>query len=210
MNKVILMICICFLTQFVLSACATSSDSQNQSLPNEEPSSFSQRALTEGIDNARIIEETEFFKLVWSDYLFYYYIYDNNHTVVKSEGPLSRQPRISIVDDLVKFTLQSGTGLGTQWGYFYDTKRDVFSEILYCIHDQFNGKVALVKSDKVIIRDIFSESKYYQEITTFNEPFSKMIDPIDSVSFIDDGESIEVIYFTGDNYQEVTEIFKLD
>ena len=200
------------LVLFILSSCAQYSGSQNSSLLYEKSVNISLDVSSDDYQNAKTaktIEETRYYRIIYADSMYYCYIFSKDGEVVKSEGPLNRQPRVSIVDNLVKFTLQAGTGLGTQWGFFYDIKSDVFSQTFQCIYDQCDSKVAYGGMDKIIIRDIFDESQYYREIESFNEPFSESVEPIISVKFINDGDSVEVEYLTGENYQIVIEIFDI-
>ena len=176
-----------------------STESKSQPLPIDMP------------ENAETVEESAHYKLIRSDFMFYYFLCNENHVMVKAEGPFNRQPRISMVDEhLVKVTLQAGTGLGTQWGYFYDVNEDVFSQVFYSIHDQQNGMVAYVTINGIIVRDIFDKTKYYQEITSFKEPLSEVAEPITKVEFVNDGDKIRVTYLTGSDCKEVTEIFILN
>ena len=162
------------------------------------------------IKNGEIIEDTQYYKIIHSGFMFYYYIFDENHDVVESDGPLDRQPCISMVDDhLVRFTLQAGTGIGTQWGYYYDTKRDVFSRIFQSIFDQSDGKVAFGGLDKIIVRDIFDKTTYCREFTEFKNELSDAVDPFVNVEFVNDSTQIQVTYLTGKDYNEITEIIEL-
>ena len=97
----------------ILSACISSSNSSVSSRLQEDSSHI----IISG-ENIETIDETEHYKLICSDFMYYYYIYDEDYEIVKSGGPLNRQPCISMVDDLVKVTLQTGTGLATQWGFY--------------------------------------------------------------------------------------------
>ena len=63
---------------------------------------------------------------------------------------------------------------------------------------------------KVIVRDIFDKTEYYKEISSFQKPFSDVVEPITDVKFVNDGTGIEVSYLTGVDYKEVTEIIKLN
>lgn len=196
---------------FILSACSISSNSLDTS---------STQSLTEGnnpyisaddIKDVETTEETAYYKIVYSDFMYYYYIFDENHNVVKSDGPLNREPRISMVNDhLIRFTSQSGTGIGTQWGYYYDTKADVFSRIFQSIYDQWDSKVTYVEGKKVVVRDIFDKTEYYQEISSFKNTFSEVAEPITNVEFVNDGTSIEVSYLVGLDCKEVAETIKLN
>ena len=163
------------------------------------------------IENGETIEETPYYKVICSDFMYCYYIFDENHDIVESDGPSTRQPHISMVNDhLVKFTLQAGTGLSTQWGYYYDTQKDVRSRIFNCIYDQHDGKVAYGTLNKVVVRDIFDKTQYYREISGFEKTFSPANEPIINARFINNGASVEIMYLTGDDYQEVVEIFDLE
>jgi len=202
---------------FILSSCTISSSATDPSSnldrlkKQESTENKNQPLLIDLLENAETIEETAYYKLVCSDFMFYYCIYDGNHVVVKTDGPFNRQPRISMADEyLVKVTLQAGTGLGTQWGYYYDINKDVFSRVFYAIHDQQNGMVAYGVLNRIIVRDIFDKTKYYQEITSFKEPLSEVAEPITKVEFVNDGDKIRVTYLTGSDCKEVTEIFILN
>jgi len=202
---------------FILSSCTPSSGmtdpSSNLTQVEKQESTENKNQLLpiDLLENAETIEEAANYKLVRSDFMFYYCIYDENHVAVKSDGPFNRQPRISMADVyLVKVTLQAGTGLGTQWGYYYDVNKDVFSRVFYAIHDQQNGMVAYGVLNRIIVRDIFDKTKYYQEITSFKESLSDVAEPITKAEFVNDGNEIRVTYLTGSDCREVTEIFILN
>ena len=145
------------------------------------------------------------------DFYYYYFIYDKNQNVVKSDGPLNRSPHLSMIDEhTVKFTLQAGTGLSTQWGFYYDVEQDMFSDTFYSIFDQLDGRMAYREKDRIIVRDIFDKEKYYYEIDLFSNPLSKAAEPFVSVEFINGEDSIEVTYLSGDGYKKVTQIFELE
>ena len=164
----------------------------------------------ESVSNCEVIEETRFYKIVYSDSMYYYYIFDDSYNTVKSDGPIIRKPHIQIINNhLIKFTSQSGTGIGTQWGFYYDINRDVFSRIFNSIYDQTDERVAYRDSNKIIIRDIFDKTKYYHEISSFKKPLANTADPIINAKFSRDGTSIEFTYLTGTDYKKVTEIADL-
>lgn len=139
------------------------------------------------------IEKTEFFKITRLDSEYYYYIYDRNHNIVKSDGPLIKNPNIILTEDnLIQFTLQTGTGSATQWGYFYDIEGNEFSPIFQSIYDEHNKIVIYGGLNKLIISDIFDNTRYYKEISTFSSPLSKTADPIIDAKFIKNSNSIKV------------------
>ena len=167
-------------------------------------------AVSESNKGKEVIEETEFFKITRSNYEYYYCIYDKNHNIIKSDGPLNKKPDIILIKDgFIRFTLQTGTGVATQWGYFYDIEDDKFSRIFQSIYDQYDRKVIYGSLNKLIVSDIFNNSQYYKEISTFSRPLSKTADSIVDAKFIKDGNSIEISYMTGEDYEIVTEIVDL-
>lgn len=158
--------------------------------------------------DGRIIEETAFYKVICQNDMYTTVIYNKNHETVRTEGPASRQPRLSIEDgSLVKFTMQAGTGISTQWGYFYDEECDRFSDIFYSIYDVSSGKFVTRSGETVIVRDIFNEEAYYYEITSFRYPLAKVVEPFIDVTFMEN--CLNVTYLTGENFERVTEILDL-
>jgi len=168
-----------------------------------------QKATEQGLD-VEIYEESEYYKITREKDGFYCYFY-NNAEQVKVEGPLNKLPKvIEVHSGLIRFTVQSGTGIGTQWGYYYDTKRNVFSELFPSIYDQTETKTVFVENNKVVIKDIFDQKKYYKVIGIDEEKFSKVAEPIIGVEFVDNGHSVMIVYFSGNDYKEITETFKIE
>ena len=211
MTKLRIFTCILLLTFVMLPSCSSSLKNPTDTSSMQDLSVSNNPYISpDDIENAEIVEETEYYKIISSDFIYYYYIFDKNHDIVKFDGFLNKEPYLSIVNaHLVKVTLQAGTGLGTQWGYYYDINADVFSRVFQSIYDQQKGKVAYGDIKKVIVRDIFDKTKYYQEISSFREPLAEVAEPIKNVEFINNGESVKISYLTGDNYRETTEIFNL-
>lgn len=193
-----------------LAGCSVSPNSSNSLAPNVSSASKADYIRADGIDPSIIIEKTDYYEIGYTNFSYFYCIFDKNHNIVKSEGPLNRQPHLSLIDNtLIKFTLQTGTGLGTQWGYFYDIQANRFSQIFTCIYDQYNGKVAYGEVNGIIISDIFDKEKYHYEISSFKYPLSEVAEPIVNVKFVNSGTNVQIVYLTGTDYKEVTEIIDL-
>ncbi len=162
------------------------------------------------IRDGRTIEETDYYRIIESNFLYCCVFYNQQHVATKTEGPLEKEPTVVMADEnLVRFTVQAGTGTGTQWGYYYDPGTDVFSDVFQSIRDESNGKVVYTRQNAVVVRDIFDESKYFKEITDFVNTLSPTVEPFAEVQFADDGKYIEVTYLTGEDYKEITERFAL-
>ena len=182
-------------------------DTQSHDISSEETSNDDLASTVQEAEEIIIFDE-KYYKITEKQFEYDYQIFDETGEVVES-GKYGRLPHISMADDrFVKFTLQAGTGLSTQWGYFYDVIKDVRSRVFYSIHDQHGDKVAYGTS-KLVVRDIFDKTKYYKEITSFKKPFSNTVEPIVSVEFVNGGKSIAVKYLTGADYEEVTETVEL-
>lgn len=157
-----------------------------------------------------VVEQGSYYKIIQSESLYYCYFYDQHSKNVKTEGPMNRIPHVETIDkSLVKFTLQSGTGMGTQWGYFYNPETVLFSEVYQCIWDQAGDMVAYADVNRIVVRDIFDKKEYYKEFNDFSYPFSEVAEHFVSVQFAENDTCIDITYFSGDDYKEVTERFML-
>ena len=164
---------------------------------------------TKDFDGMQVLEESEFYKLVCEDNVFYCIFYDEFGGIVKKEGPMLKAPKITCVDGVfLKMTVQAGTGLSTQSSCYFDTAKKKCSEWFQYILDESNGLVAYATEKQVIVRDIFDCNGYYKEISDFKCNFSIMVDPIIGCEFIGDNR-IEITYMSGEEYQEITEVFEL-
>ena len=106
--------------------------------------------------------------------------------------------------------VQGGTGIGTQWSLYYDFEQGLFSEVFTGVFDQNQQIIAYATQNKVIVQDIFDESKYYVEIASFQYALSHVAEPIKDVSFLNDGKWLIIAYLTGPDYLEVYDVIELD
>lgn len=173
-------------------------------------------AVTENantIDNndlVKVVEETRLYRLTQENNAYYCCFFDSDKNVVRKDGPIYKLPKVKLVNDkYIKLTVQAGTGLSTQYGYYYDIARNRFSEVFYWILAESNDKVAYSMADKVVIQDIFDKTIYFKEIKDFRYPFSVAIEPIIKAEFVE-SDKLKITYLTGENYEEVTELFMLE
>lgn len=185
----------------LFSACSTQNVSNMQLMQGDITSD----SLVE-----ETIEDEEYYRVNCSELGYYYWIYDENGDIVKNDGPLSNRPHILMVNKhLVRCTVQAGTGMATQWGYYYDVEKDVISRTFNSIFDQCNDKVIYCDKSTIIVRDIFDKTKYYQEFSGFQEEFSEVAFPYTDVKFVNGAKSIKVSYLSGIDYKEITEIIEI-
>ena len=90
------------------------------------------------------------------------------------------------------YTMQAGTGISTQWGFFYDPKRDILSLNFNSIFDVYGDLVAY-RSDiyEITVRNIFDKSAYHRTFSSFSEPLAPVAaDLFCGVEFSPDGKNV--------------------
>lgn len=116
------------------------------------------------------VEKKSSYELKEIDNLYYFYIYDSNGKTLKSEGPFTKQPRITNVsENIILFTVQAGTGLATNWGFFYDLKSNTESKIYKGIFDCTPTLVAYGASLSVNVSEIFNNDESIQVFDSFSK-----------------------------------------
>ena len=143
--------------------------------------------LTQNNSSSQIVSETD-------------KVFDKNRNIIE-QGTATRPPQITVLDNsLLKFSLQTGTGLSTQWGFYYNINTNQKSQKFICVYDEYNNKVAYGLQKKIVIQNIF-DTREYQEISDFVEPLSDIAEPIIGAEFIDGGKKLVVHYYTKDELE---------
>lgn len=158
-----------------------------------------------------VIMDNQYGTILFSEGQYNYTVYGKNQKVIE-QGTSTKSPEITLLDNnILKFSLQTGTGKSTQWGFYYDIHNDIKSDTMTCVYDEYENKVAYGEKNKIVIRDIFDNSPagYYFEISSFSPPLSDIVEPILNATFLRDGDEIEVIYFSGDDSNEITQRFSI-
>lgn len=201
----VLALCSCQVTQTVHSSKNESSMSDKYDAGKSD--------YEESTEDEEVLENTTYYQISISNSQYYCTFFDKSHQVVRVDGPYSKIPKVSVVNDsnpiLLRLTIQTGTGIGTQYGYFYLVDEMKFSETFQSILDQSENLVAYIDKEKVVVRDIFDKTKYDKEISDFRDPFSNVAQPITNASFSEDSKTITVTYLTGENFREVSETFEI-
>lgn len=207
---IVFVVCILVLYSCQTTHTVDSSENKASMLDDYESSKYVHEEVTR---NEEILEDSTYYKVLLSNSQYYCTFYDKSHQVVRVDGPYSKIPKVSVVNDsnpiLLRLTIQTGTGIGTQYGYFYLVDEMKFSETFQSILDQSGNLVAYIDKEKVVVRDIFDKTKYDKEISAFHDPFSNVAQPITNASFSEDSKTITVTYLTGDNFREVSETFEI-
>ncbi len=172
---------------------------------------------TDKIEYDKTVLENKYCKIVESSehFMYAYFIYGEGGNVVRTEEGLIHAPAVSVnEDEIVSILFSEGTGMFGQWAYYYDYKADTFSDRINSVFCEYEGIVAALGEDRIIVRDIFDKNVFYKEIFTseFKEPLSDAMEAIIEVSFVENGTKLKVIYLTGtiDGGEEALEIFDLE
>lgn len=156
--------------------------------------------LTQNNSSSQIVSETEYYQILKVSSGFQYKVFDKNRNIIE-QGTATRPPQITVLDNsLLKFSLQTGTGLSTQWGFYYNINTNQKSQKFICVYDEYNNKVAYGLQKKIVIQNIF-DTREYQEISDFVEPLSDIAEPIIGAEFIDGGKKLVVHYYTKDELE---------
>lgn len=183
----------------------------NTQVENSTSPKNSETIDVEGENVANVITRTSIYEIRKEKELYGYSLFNKAGEVVKSESDLVKQPHItSIENDVVRVTVQAGTGLETQWGFYYDQGNNRESKIFYSILGEQNGVVAYATMDRVILENIFEDADLvHQEIASFHQPLSKTAFPFVAAEFNESNSMISITYYSGEDDAETTEHFAL-
>lgn len=132
------------------------------------------------------------------------YFYGKDRAVLRSESS-ARHPHVEVLPSgYIKYTVQAGTGVGTQWGFFFDRDKEIFSESFTAILDQKDQLVVLGTAEGIVIRSIFDDS-CREEITQFSQEFAPAATPVFDAAFSEKDGFVSVSYYSGQEFQIVTE-----
>ena len=163
------------------------------------------------ITEVSIVAEEPYYLIAEKNGLYSYKIYDKDKNVVRTKEKLTKQPQIVMVGEhTISVTQQAGTGIATSSTYYYDVESNQFSNVFQAVFDQREGLVVYAADhNRIVIRDIFEENGYYQEIFEFQKPLSPAAFPFVDVKFSRDGSTVCVTYLSGNEYMEISESFEI-
>lgn len=128
-------------------------------------------------------------------YFSYYEIYNKNGGTVKKECTYMVVPEIlSLEENILKITVQGGTGASTKETYYYHIEQNIFSPKYQNVLTEMENLVAYFDGEKIIVCDMYYPSKFCKEF--LQGKLSHAIDPIKQVEFSEELETITVVYYT--------------
>lgn len=162
-----------------------------------------------------LVDSGEFYSAYKYDNAYMYKITAKDKTVRDIVNYSTKLPHFTMLtDNVLEIKGQSGTGQSTTWAYYYDAEADKLSKRYYHVLATDGELIAYYKRDNndigIIVQNIFDVTKYCKRFDEFLSPVSTdCTDPIQSVTFSEDGKSIEAVYLAGDKLIKTTEIFEL-
>ena len=141
-----------------------------------------------------------------------YIIYDKNGNIVMENTTITSEPQISYLDDKGILSIQISAGTGLCLTQYYNIIADIFSEVFFSPVISKYGLVVFgdfsCNKNRLIVRDIFDKSKYYQEFELDFSPIANPTDALQHVEFVDE-DTLSVIYISSEEYIDKTAILKL-
>jgi len=142
---------------------------------------------------------------------YIYEIFNAHGELVKREGALRRPPVIVYLDEFL-LSIEFGVGTGTWMTQYYHITNDIFSETFESpIAIKYN-KIAYVlvyeNAYKLIVRDIFDKSIYYERFNLKLSPVANPMDALINIEHLYDNR-LRVTYLSGEDYMEKSSIFQL-
>jgi len=140
-----------------------------------------------------------------ADKTYSYEITDYKGKILDCEDNLTREPkRQKVSSDVIGISVQTGTGLSTNYAKYYDLENSKISETFYYVLAAKDDYV--VRADYrdgehyIVVQDIFDKEQYYQEYTLEN------VSPV-AADFVVDGYfntkgNVNITYLSGDDYTE--------
>lgn len=167
------------------------------------------------MDDKYLVQQGEYYSAYKYDMSYFYKITAKDGTVRNVRSDLIKLPDFNMLsENLLEVTGQAGTGISTNWAFYYDADTDKLSQNYNYVYDCNTELVAYCQYDgnkhSIIVQDMFDRTKYYNKFNVFSSPINTTVtEPIRSVEFSDDGKSIKVVYLAGDEKVETEEIFEL-
>lgn len=159
-------------------------------------------------EQAQVLLQTDYAEILQQDGQYIYTVYGRGGEVI-AHGESTRPPEITMDGQLLTFSLQTGTGASTQWGFFYDYANGVKSETFTCIYDVQGSRVAYGNGQSVVVQDIFDQDAYQKTFSEFSPPLAEAAEPILSAAFTQDGTGLNILYLSGEDLHEETQRFVL-
>ncbi len=165
------------------------------------------------ISSKTVVTKNKHFKIYRGSGLenrwYYYELIDTTGNIVTSQCTYMKEPNISyITEEIVKVSVQSGTGRKSQSVYYFNTEDKLISPTFEYVLNENANVVVYFDGEKLIACNMFNRNNYYKEII-LKEQLSDVEEPINNVIFSNDDRQIVIEYVAGLDCREVSEVATL-
>lgn len=130
---------------------------------------------------------------------YYYDLFDLDGNVIKHECTYMNEPKIEMIDtDILKITVQAGTGRWTTYSYYYDISNNTLSPVYYYPLGEKSHLAAFLSDGRINICEMFQKQVCYKQIV-IPEELQQFEEPVDSVLFSEDLKQVTIVYTTGES-----------
>ena len=146
------------------------------------------------------------------DFTYSYQVTDQQGNVLLCDDHSTREPSIEQVNtNILGVTIQTGTGLSTNWAIYCDVEKGQISETFQYVLGAQDDYVIYVTYENgqhgIVVQDIFNEAAYYQTYLPENcSPVAA--DVVIGCEFNGSGRAT-ITYLTGEDYTEENLIIDL-
>ena len=167
------------------------------------------RTGNEAIDSSSTTSNSEqkpsAYDIIERENSFIITVYDEDRLPFEELGPFSKEPEVVwINEEIIRVSVQAGTGKETKWGIFYDLAEHRQSNTFYGILAETADIVVYCGDGCIIIQNIFDAEKFYQEINSFPKELAPAAAPFVSASISNDGKTVEIDYLSGSDFHTET------
>ena len=148
----------------------------------------------------------ELYKVTYNnDFTYDYVIKDRSNNVLLSDKNVSRQPEITVITkDLLRISVQTGTGISTCWTVYCDVTNGKTSEPYYSVLGEEGENVVYVNYNSgtysVVVQSMFNQEQLREAILV---DASKVADPVVSFEKTGNGKA-KLIYLKGETWEETS------
>jgi len=164
-------------------------------------------------ENRTVIDSGKYYRIYKSNITEVDYdIYNSKGEVVLS-GTTDRPLEISMINnEIIDISIGMGTGLAIH--KYYSVEQELFSEEFSYVVANFNDLVAYIgfsqeggfENRKVIVQNIFDRNLFFEE---YQLNFSNVDTPVIQATFSEDGSALQLIYLSGEEQIQISEILSL-
>lgn len=164
-------------------------------------------------ENKTIIDSGKYYRIYKTNITEVSYdIYNSKGEVVLSETT-DRPLEIDMINDEI-IDISTGMGTGLAIHKYYSVEQELFSEEFSYVVANFNDLVAYIgfsqeggfENRKVIVQNIFDKNLFFKE---YQLNFSNVDTPVIQAAFSEDGSALQLIYLSGEEQIQMSEILGL-